>query len=81
MKKRKQMREDVAFNRRIFRKGQHGSSKLHTISNNLTAATLAAFGRCHWRQALMILLKRLSLMCPFKLVVSISLPISPSRIY
>ena len=45
MKKEKQARERVAFNRRISQKGQHGSLKLHTISKKLPADTLAAFGR------------------------------------
>lgn len=42
-------------------KGQHGSSKLHRISQKLPAATLASLGRCHRRQAFTILVKRLSL--------------------
>ena len=76
MKKRKREKrigEEVAFNRRISQKGQHGSWKLHRISKNLPAAILATFGRCHGRQALSTVVKRLESDVSFQTGVSVTI--------
>lgn len=42
------MGKEIAFNRRISQKGQHGSLKLHRISENFIRGYFNRFGKVAW---------------------------------